>query len=123
GLRSGNRDDVSKGGWGEAQDVLTAISRSRARQSFSSSETATFVLSLKAPLFAALRERLKDEPETLADEIWNATTLLDKLGLYTTEVYQRTREEIILRQQRELLELSTPVVKLWDGILALPLVG
>lgn len=59
----------------------------------------------------------------LADELWKATVLMDKLSLYTTEVYQKSREEIIRRQQAEMLELSTPVVKLWDGILAVPLIG
>jgi rsbT co-antagonist protein RsbR len=59
----------------------------------------------------------------MKDELWTITTLLDKLGLFTTEVYQKSREEIIQKQQREVLELSTPVVKLWDGILALPLIG
>jgi rsbT co-antagonist protein RsbR len=49
--------------------------------------------------------------------------MLDQLGLYTTEAYQKTRDEVIMRQQEEMLELSTPVVKLWDGILALPMIG
>jgi rsbT co-antagonist protein RsbR len=63
------------------------------------------------------------EGETLADDIWTATRMLDSLGLYTTESYQKTREDVISRQQQEMLELSTPVVMLWDGILALPLIG
>jgi rsbT co-antagonist protein RsbR len=74
-------------------------------------------------LFTALRSELIDKPEAFADAIWETTTLLDKLGLYTTEVYQKSREEVIARQQSELLELSTPVVSLWEGILALPLIG
>ena len=59
----------------------------------------------------------------MADRPGQVNELLDKLGLYTTEVFQNGREEVIVRQQQELLELSTPVVKLWDGILALPLIG
>jgi rsbT co-antagonist protein RsbR len=59
----------------------------------------------------------------LAAEMWSTTLLLDELGLYTTEVNQKTREEVISRQEQELLELSTPVVRLWDGVLALPLIG
>ena len=70
-----------------------------------------------------LRREIGDNVEGLAREIWAATGLLDKLGLYTTESYVRTREEVIRRQQQELLELSTPVVELWDGVLALPLIG
>ncbi len=87
------------------------------------SQVATFVFSLKAPLFALLRARYAGDAGALADETWAATLLLDALGLYTTEVYQRTREDVIARQQQDMLELSTPVVKLWDGILALPMIG
>ena len=95
-----------------------------ALQGFTPSETATFVFSLKEPLFdAAARARSARMPTRSPREIWDATVLLDKLGLYTTEVFQKSREEVIARQQQEMLELSTPVVKLWDGILALPLIG
>ncbi len=104
--------------WGPARDVLADISRTRARLGFTPAETATFVFSLKQALFRALSEE-----GTRRDELWNVSNLLDRLGLFTTEVYQKSREEVIHKQQRELLELSTPVVKLWDGILALPLIG
>ena len=109
--------------WEEVKHILGQLSRSRALAGFSSSETATFVFSLKQPLFNALRKELRGDGESLAREFWQVTTLLDQLGLYTTEVYQQGREEVISRQQRELLELSTPVVELWEDILALPLVG
>lgn len=105
------------------RDLLDELSRVRLVQGFSPSETATFVFSLKEPLFELLRREIGDNAEGLAREIWTATGLLDKLGLYTTESYVRTREEVIRRQQQELLELSTPVVELWDGVLALPLIG
>jgi rsbT co-antagonist protein RsbR len=120
--RSGSLDSVSGATWAPIQEFLAAISRSRAIQGFSPAETATFVLSLKKPLFNRLRREINDA-QALADELWAATLLLDKLGLYTTEVYQKTREEVIARQQQELLELSTPVVNLWKDILALPLIG
>ena len=107
---------------GRARDARRAVPGPR-DQGSTPSETATFVFSLKQPLFARLRRELGRDAEALADEIWRATQLLDKLGLYTTEVYQKSREEVIHRQQQEMLELSTPVVKLWDGILALPLIG
>src|SRR5262245_52500355 len=84
GLASGNRSNIDKDDWADAVDLLGNLSRSRALQGFSPSETATFVFSLKEPLFASLRAALKDEPEQLANEMWSATTLLDKLGLYTT---------------------------------------
>ncbi|HET7272468.1 MAG TPA: STAS domain-containing protein, partial [Rubrobacter sp.] len=86
-------------------------------------ETASFVFSLKQPLFVRLRQELQENTDMLLEENWAATVLLDKLGLFTTEVYQQNREAVIARQQQELLELSTPVVKLWEGILALPLIG
>ena len=78
---------------------------------------------MKLPIFARLRQEYGSDTAALAADIWSTTELIDKLGLYSTEVHQKTREEVIARQQQELLELSTPVVKLWDGILALPLIG
>ena len=103
--------------------MLEEISRSRALQGFTPSETATFVFSIKRPLFTAIREDLGSNTDEVVREMWAATELLDTLGLYTAEVYLKSREEIIRRQQEEMLELSTPVVKLWEGILALPLIG
>src|SRR6202034_553513 len=90
---------------------------------YASAETATFIFSFKRPLFQALREEAGSNAQVLADEIWAATELLDSLGLHTVATFQRAREELINRQQQEMLELSTPVVKLWDGVLALPLIG
>ncbi|HEX8850969.1 MAG TPA: STAS domain-containing protein [Gemmatimonadaceae bacterium] len=109
--------------WREVRDVLNEVSREGATSGLSPSETATFVLSVKRPLFAALRKAAGNDANALADETWTATLLVDQLALYTTEVFQKAREEIIQRQQSEMLELSTPVVKLWEGILALPLIG
>lgn len=108
--------------WAEVKDMLNNISRQRARQGFSPTETATFIFSLKQPLFGRLRSESKNL-STLGDAVWQVSVVLDKLGLYTTEAFQKSREEIIQRQQQEMLELSTPVVRLWDGILALPLIG
>jgi rsbT co-antagonist protein RsbR len=115
--------DIASPAWADVRHVLDALSASRAERGFSPSETATFVFSLKEALFEQLRAAHAKDPAALAEAIWNATTVLDKLGLYTTEVYQRNREHIIARQQQELLELSTPVVTLWDGVLALPVIG
>ena len=120
--RTGNLERVSGTAWAPVHEFLASISRSRAIQGFSPGETATFVFSLKKPLFARLRREINDA-QSLADELWATTVLIDQLGLYTTEMHQKTREEVIARQQQELLELSTPVVNLWKDILALPLIG
>jgi rsbT co-antagonist protein RsbR len=116
-------DSGADADWSEARAFLEDLSRTRARQGFSPSETATFVFSLKQPLFARLRHDLGRDPDALAGEMWSASVALDRLGLYTTEVYQKSREEVIVHQQREMLELSTPVVQLWQGVLGLPLIG
>ena len=121
-MRSSGSVDISSGDWSKVRDLLAELSSSRAAQGFSPTETAIFVLSLKEPIFARLRKEVTDA-RTLGDEMWVTTLLLDELALFTTESYQKTREEVISRQQRELLELSTPVVTLWDDILALPLIG
>lgn len=81
------------------------------------------MFSLKRPLFTAIKEEFENDPGAIATEMWNATELLDNLGLYTTEAYLESRAGVIRRQQEEMLELSTPVVKLWGGIMALPLIG
>ena len=116
-------DDIEGQEWRPIRELLEDLSRDRAVQGFSPTETATFIFSLKEPLFALLREELRAEPERLVRETWTSSRLIDRLGLYTIECYARTREEVIRRQQQELLELSTPVVELWEGILALPLIG
>jgi rsbT co-antagonist protein RsbR len=121
--RAGDVRNVAAAAWNPVKEFLGGISRSRALQGFSPAETATFVFSLKKPLVARLRTEIGGDAQLLADQMWAVSELLDQLGLYTTEMYQKSREQVILRQHQELLELSTPVVKLWDNILALPLIG
>jgi len=115
--------DIEGDHWSEVRGMLEDLSRTRAVRGYTPSETAAFIFSLKQPLFDRIREELRGDSEALASELLAATALLDKLGLFTTEVHQKGREEVIGRQQREMLELSTPVVELWQGILALPLIG
>jgi rsbT co-antagonist protein RsbR len=116
-------EDVDVSGWEPVRELLRSLSTERARQGFTPSETATFTFSLKEPLFARLRQEIGQDVNALAEETWAANVLLDRLGLFTMEVYQQGREEVIARQTEEMLELSTPVVELWEGILALPLIG
>ncbi len=118
GVASGKLDDIMTPAWEPAREIVADFTRSRARMGFTPTETAVFVFSLKQPLFRALNVDGRME-----EDLWNINVLLDKLGLFTGEIYQKSREEVIRQQQQELLELSTPVVKLWDGILALPLIG
>ena len=121
--RGGELENVDHRSWDEVRDLLAEISSSRAKSGSTPSETATFIFSLKQPIFTQLSAAFAGDPETLAAASWSTSTLLDKLGLYTIEVFQKAKDQIIVRQQQELLELSTPVVKLWNGILALPLIG
>jgi rsbT co-antagonist protein RsbR len=122
-IRSGSLDDIDGRAWDDIRQLLKEISTSRAKQGSTPSETAIFVFSLKQPLFARLRNELAQKPEQLADDTWLVSTVLDQLGLFTIEIFQKSRDQIIARQQQELLELSTPVVKLWQNVLALPLIG
>jgi rsbT co-antagonist protein RsbR len=122
-LQKGRIDNVDGPEWAEVREALAALSSSRVRQGFTSSETATFVFSLKEPLFGRLREENAKDPAAWAEDTWAVSSLVDRLGLQTVEAFQKTREDVIRRQQEELIELSTPVVKVWDGILAVPLIG
>src|SRR5215813_10643468 len=115
--------DISTPSWKPSKEFLGELSRTRALQGFSPSETAMFVFSLKQPVFDLVQRQHQHDVKALAGDLWTMTVLLDKLGLYTTETYQESRESIIQRQQQEMLELSTPVVQLWDEVLALPLIG
>ena len=122
-LRSGEASDIAAPAWRGACELLREVSHSRAAQGFSPSETATFVFSLKQPLFDRIAEAAGGDQGKLQSELWQASSLLDKLGLYTTEAHQKGREQIISRQQQEMIELSTPVVALWERVLAVPLIG
>jgi rsbT co-antagonist protein RsbR len=122
-MRGAHTGETGDRAWDGMHNILDEISSLRAKGGSTSSETATFVFSIKQPIFAVLRARLADTPEVLAAAFWSLSTVLDRLGLYTVEVFQRGRDQIVARQQQELLELSTPVISLWAGVLALPLIG
>ncbi|KAF1053874.1 MAG: RsbT co-antagonist protein RsbRA [Stenotrophomonas maltophilia] len=112
-------DDITSGAWKPVRATLERLSQNQSRQGFSPSETATFVFSLKEPLFDLIQKR----DDSAIELVWLATRLIDKLGLFSIECFMATREIVIREQQESMLELSTPVVQLWDGILAIPLIG
>lgn len=109
--------------WQDIRRFLEELSRERVLKGFNSSETASFIFSLKRPLFDVIQQGYANDPAQLGDQLWAISELIDQLGLHTVSVFQKTREDVIQRQQEEMLELSTPVVKLWDGVLALPMIG
>ncbi|QQN75378.1 STAS domain-containing protein [Croceicoccus sp. YJ47] len=126
GVRDGYRDgdfDLEDDYWADLRGILAEITYERVERGVLPSEMASFVLSLKATMFERLKERLKDEPDRLVSEILLVTKAIDAFAIYTTEVFIREREQVIERQRDEMLELSTPVVELWDKVLTLPLIG
>lgn len=127
GLKGAIQEDpqleIRSQAWAGVKQILAEASRTRAIQGFSPAETATFVFALKRPIFALLEKAVGNDAGKYAQEVWTATNLIDTLGLQTMESYQEEREAVIARQQREMLELSTPVVTLWEGVLALPMIG
>lgn len=120
--KDGNIDDTSRPEWGALKSMLAELSTSRAKLGSSTAETASFVLSFKQPMFQALNKEFEKDPN-LAKMTWALSVAIDDLALVTTEAYQKTREELIRRQQRDILEMSTPVIKMWEGIVAVPLIG
>jgi rsbT co-antagonist protein RsbR len=122
-LRRGDAENVEGADWQALRGMLASLSRSRGAQGFTPSETALFVFSLQRPIMSRLRREHGGDAQGLADDTQLLTDVIDRLGLYTMEIYQQGREDVIRRQQQDMLELSTPVVKLWDGVLALPMIG
>ena len=118
-----NPDDFDAPAWRPLRDALSQLSRSRAAQGQTAGDTSVFVLAFKRPIFSALQRRLEAEPKLLVSTLWMLSVLVDKMAQATVNTYQESREEIIWRQQEELLELSTPVIKLWEGVLAVPMIG
>lgn len=122
-IQKGNLDNMTTPEWESARKMLSELSASRALKGSTPSETANFIFSLKEPLFALINKQLGESNATLIETILRYSKLLDLLGLYTFEAFQKSREAIIRRQQKDMLEMSTPVIKLWEGVVAVPLIG
>lgn len=123
GVAETGMDNWHASSWNEIREFLEKLSHSRALQGLDAQQTASFIFSLKRPLFDLLQRESSIDPVTLNSQITSISELLDLMGLHTVKTFQKARESVIKRQQEELLELSTPVVKLWDGVLALPMIG
>jgi rsbT co-antagonist protein RsbR len=122
-VAGGNVSDIKAPGFEATCRFIDEVAMSRAGQGYSPRETASFLFSLKEPLFNLISAEFGGDPARILAQSWSVTQLLDQLGLFAMESYQKGREEVIRRQQEEISELSTPVVQLWQGILALPLIG
>ncbi|WLH53419.1 STAS domain-containing protein [Pseudomonas tolaasii] len=122
-LENNGSQNTSLENWAETRAFLEKLSHSRALAGQDSQQTASFIFALKGPVFALLQREYANNPALLAEQLWEISELLDTLGMHTIRTFQKSRESVIKRQQEELLELSTPVVKLWDGVLALPMIG
>ena len=122
GIKKDNFSDIDAPEFDKALEVLAGLSVSRAAQGYSPRETGTFVISLKEALYQVLEKEIGD-PAVLYKESQKVGKLIDQLAIYTFASFIRGREDVILRQTSEISEISTPVIQVWDGILALPIIG
>lgn len=121
-LNDKNLSDIDSGDFDHVIEILSGISISRARQGYSPRETGLFILSLKEALIQILQEEIKD-PKDQIDMSFKLNRLMDSFSIITFETFIKGREEVILRQTDEISEISTPVIRVWDGIIALPIIG
>ena len=124
GLGAGGEPEAFQAApWTALRGTLEGLSRSRAAAGQSAGDTSLFVLAFKRPLFGLVQRQMAGSPERQMLAVWTVSSLVDRMAQWTVATYQQTREEIIKRQQQDLLELSTPVIKLFEGVLAVPMIG
>jgi rsbT co-antagonist protein RsbR len=121
-LNEENLNDSTSSDFDEVNELLSGISILRAKQGFTPRETGNFILSLKDTLLEILKNELTD-PTILFEETLKVSRLMDSLTVLTFETYIKGREDVIIRQTDEITDISTPVIKVWEGILALPIIG
>ncbi|WP_276372880.1 STAS domain-containing protein [Chryseolinea sp. H1M3-3] len=121
-LNDNNIEDAKSMGFEQVNDILASVSISRAKQGFSPRETGNYIFSLKNALLEILQQEIKDPQELYMQSI-KIGKLIDSFSIDTFETFLRGREDVILRQTDEITEISTPVIQVWDGILALPIIG
>lgn len=123
-LQAGADPEAFQGAaYATVRQTLEALSRTRASQGQTAGDTSAFVLAFKRPLFKLLQQETGSDAARAMGVVWTISSLVDKMAQWTVGTYQQTREDIIKRQQQDLLELSTPVIKLFEGVLAVPMIG
>ena len=116
-------NDINSEEWSPVIEILGGIAITRARQGFTPRETGNFLFSLKEALLEVLQQQIKNDPQALFDESIKINRIMDNLSVITFETFIKGREDVILRQTDEISEISTPVIRVWEGILALPIIG
>ncbi len=122
-LSSANFSNIDSDEWSPVIEILGGIAITRARQGFSPRETGNFIFSLKEALLEVLQQEITEDARLLFTESLKINRIMDNLSVVTFETFIKGREEVILRQTDEIAEISTPVIRVWNGILALPIIG
>jgi rsbT co-antagonist protein RsbR len=122
-FNKGNFKTIEAAEYEDVLELVEGISLARAKQGYSARETGVFILSMKEAFNEFLQSELKDDAASLHTETTSISRLIDKLSIISFETFIKGREEVILRQTDEMVEISTPVIRVWEGIVAMPIIG
>ncbi len=117
-----NIDNSNAREFDKVYEVLMGISVSRAKRGFSPRETGNYLFTLKEALLETLAEGIADSGQLYTDSL-KVSKIIDNMTILTFEGYIKGREDVIARQTDEITEISTPVIRVWDGVVALPIIG